>query len=167
MRALAAVRGVLMIALCASSLLAVGARAQESGNRSPPSSSLATFDDLYARVTAAAASGDLPASVATAAEELSFSLRRDLIRRDAEIEVLKLEASRFTGQRQQETLDDLIRAAATKERRLWVAIRQLERLANETAEPPGEDTEQAEAGKKTAQFRIDFEAEDVIENPDP
>ena len=110
----------------------------------------------------------------TAAEEIRFALTTDLIRSDAEIEVLKLEAARFSGERQREALEALVRAAAARERRLWVAIRQLERLSGEPApdltEPASAAKEVAAAGddaRKKRGFEISFEPEDVTEDADP
>ena len=159
-------RTVLKVAVCTGLLLAVGARAEEGGV-DPPPSSLAAFDELYDRLTTAA-EGDGPTpDIAAPAEEVRFGLRTALIRRDAEIEVLKLEAARFTGERQAEALSSLVRAAAARERSLWLAIRQLERLAGESlallpvAEPAGEE----EATKGRLEFS--FEAQDVLKDPDP
>ena len=158
--------GVLKVALCTGLLLVAGARAEEGG-ADPPPSSLATFDELYARLTTAAEGGGPTPDIAAPAEELRFALRTALIRSDAEIEVLKLEAARFTGERQAEALSDLVRAAAARERSLWLAIRQLERLAGEppaavpVAEPPGEE------GATGGGLEISFEPQNVIEDPDP
>ena len=158
--------GALAMALCASLFLPLAAQPEEGGIPSPPSS-LATFDELYARLTTAPEDGRLAPDTAAPAEELRFALRKELIRSDAEIEVLKLEAARFAGERQEEALNGLVCAAAARERSVWLAIRQLERLAGEplaplqVAEPPGKE----EANKRG--LEISFEPQDVIEDPDP
>lgn len=170
-------RGVLTAVLCAPLAIAAGARAEEGGTPSPPSS-LAVFDELYARLTAVPEDGGAP-SGAAAAEEIRFGLKTDLIRSDAEIEVLKLEAARFSGERQLQALDALVRAATARERRLWAAIRQLERLAGEpalavegaapTAEtmPPADAAAAGDKAGAKRGFGIDFAPADVIEDPDP
>ena len=129
----------------------------------------------------AVADGRLPPSARTAAEDHRFGLKKDLIRADAEIEVLKLEAARYDGARQQEALDRLLAAAAARERRICVAIRQLEDLAGvsadlsamtpsaEATELPAADGSVAEGegkGKKGKKLRIVFESEDLIDDPD-
>ena len=162
--------GVLAVAICAGLLLAAAARAEEGG--APPSSSQAAFDELYARITAAVAGSELPAAVATSAEEIRFELTTELIRRDAEIEVLKLEAGRFAGDRQAAALDGLVRAATARERRVWTSIRRLERLTGTAAaapveaEPPPADSEEVDSDDRGS-FRITFEAQNVVEDPDP
>ena len=161
----AAARGVLMVIRLRAAPGAVGAQAEEGGTGSP--SSLAAFDDLYDRLVESPDGGSPSAGLATAAEELRFGLRTDLIRSDAEIEVLKLEAARFTGERQKQALDDLVRAAAARERQLWVALRQLERLAGEPPGPVEEAEPQSDRGEKNGGFGIAFEAQDLIEDPDP
>ena len=159
-------RGALLVAVCAPLSLADEARAEEGGV-DPPPSSLAAFDELYARLTTAGEGGGPTPDIAAPAEDLRFALRTALIRSDAEIEVLKLEAARFTGERQAEALNGLVRAAAARERSLWLAIRQLERLAGglpvplPVAEPAGE--EEATSGG----LQLSFEPQDVLEEPDP
>jgi hypothetical protein len=157
----------MIVTLCAPLLFAVGARAEEGGSRSSPSS-LAAFDELYARLAAESAGDGLPADAATAAaEELRFNLKSNLIRSDAEIEVLKLEAARFSGARQEDALNRLVLAAVAGERRVWLAIRQLERLAGgavaaePAAEPVGDEAE-SEGG-----LGLSFKPKDVTEDPDP
>ncbi len=153
-------------------LLAPGLRAQEEA--AAPQTSLQAFEALYAEVGT------------ETAEELAFDLKTELIRRDAEIEVLKLEAARFDGERQQQALDRLVTAAAARERQIIDHTRRLEALSG-TAAPcvegaslpaaaastAGETAPTAEAaaadakpkGKK-GKYKIVFEAEDLIDNPD-
>ena len=159
-------RGALLLAVTASLPLADGARAEEGGSP-PPSSSLAAFEELYNRITTAAGS-QLPAAVAASAEEIRFELITELIRRDAEIEVLKLEAARFDGDRQATALDGLVHAAAARERRLWTAIRRLERLTGAAAAATTEEIEPPPAdARDKGSFKIEFEAQDLLEDPDP
>jgi hypothetical protein len=164
-------RGALVMVLFLPLYLAAGARAEEGG-AVPPSSTLAAFEELYSRTTAEVADGGPAASVAIAAEEIYFSLKTKLIRSDAEIEVLKLEAARFGGERQLKALDGLVRAAATRERQLWQAIRQLEELGGKAAAlpeetpPPAEEAGDVQAGKKGS-IQISFEPQDVTTDPDP
>jgi hypothetical protein len=162
----AAARGILLLALAAPLLLAAGARAEEGGTRSPPSS-LAVFDELYARLTTATSGGRLPPDVAKASEEIRFHLQTDLIRNDAEIEVLKLEAVRFSGKRQQEALDALVGAATAREQRLWAAIRQLEQLSGETAAPAAAVEPPDAKTTGTQGFSIQAEPQNLLEDPDP
>ena len=144
-----------------------------------PQTSQGVFEALCVRVEQAAAAGDLPASAASAAEEARFALRKELIRSDAEIEILKLEAARFAGAEQQQALERLIRAAAARERRVCVAIRQLEELAGMSveisaapaataAELPAAEGEVAEGEEKAKGrgLKIVFESEDLVDNPD-
>ncbi len=167
-------RGALALALLLPLCLAAGARAEEGG-AAPPSSTLAAFEELYGRTTAEVGGGGPAAGVAVAAEEIRFGLETRLIRHDADIQVLKLEAARFRGERQQEALDGLVRAAAARERRLWQAIRQLEGLTGEAAtaamaEPASQPDERAgdgNTGTTGSSFRIESEAQDLIEDPDP
>lgn len=149
-------------------------------------SSLQAFQALYAEVEAAVADGHLQQSTAAAAEELRFGLKTDLIRSDAEIEILKLEAARFAGAEQQQALERLVAAAAARERRLCAAVRQLEELTGMSAPtvevstapaaagglepPPAEVAEEAvgegEKEPKDRGFTIVFEPEDLVNNPD-
>ncbi len=151
-------------------LLPPGLRAQENA---APQTSLAAFEALYAEVGT------------EAADEIAFELKTELIRRDAEIEVLKLEAKRFDGERQQQALDRLVAAGAARERRIIDHTRRLEALsgtpapcverAGETAAaastaPPaaGETAVSADVepkGKK-GKYKIVFEPEDLTDNPD-
>lgn len=160
-------RGVLTAALCAPLALAAGAQAEEGGTPSPPSSSQASFEDLYARLMAGTDGSKPPASVVTAAGEIRFSLTTDLIRSDAEIEVLKLEAARFGGERQRQALDSLVRAAAARERRLWLALRQLERLTGEPAPAVDEAPDASGDAPRIRGVEISFEPADVTEADDP
>ena len=155
--------------------LAPGLRAQEEA--APPRSSLQAFEALHAQVETAAAAGRLPDGSAAAAEELAFDLKTELIRREAEIEVLKLEAARFDGEPQRQALDRLVAAAAARELRVCVAIRQLEELAGVSADlsaaPAAAGAASADAeeqpgaeGKKKGKLSVTFEAEDLVENPD-
>ena len=157
--------GVLAAVVCASLFLSVAAQAEEGGNQPP--SSLAIFDELYARLTTDPEGSRQPPEVSEPAEELRFALRRELIRSDAEIEILKLEAARFTGERQEEALNRLVSAAAARERSVWRAIRQLERLAEEppAAMPVAEPAAEEEAAR--GGLGISFEPKNVLEDPDP
>ena len=100
-------------------LLPPGLPAQEEA--AAPQTSLAAFETLYAQIGTAAA------------DEIAFGLKTELIRLDAEIEVLKLEAARFDGERQQQALDRLVAAAAHRERRIIDHIRRLEALSGTSA----------------------------------
>lgn len=176
----AGARAVLVAALCLPLVLTTGARAEEGGSRSPPSSTLAAFEELYQRIAKTAE--DANAAASAAADEIRFGLETDLIRADAEIEVLKLEAARFTGERQRQALDRLVAAAAARERRLWRAIRRLEALTGESAVAPAAPTREApdvgaatgqdeataaEDGGKPSSIQMVFEKQDVTEDPDP
>lgn len=160
-------RGVLTAALCAPLALAAGAQAEEGGTPSPPSSARASFEALYASLATATDGSGPPASVVAAAEEIRFGLETDLIRSDAEIEVHKLEAARFAGEPQREALDALVRAAAARERRLWIAIRQLERLAGEPAPAVDEAPDASGDAPRIRGVEISFEPADVTEADDP
>ena len=162
----AVARGSLLLALCLSLLSTGGVRAEEGGEKSPPSS-LAAFDDLYARLMSPPEGGHPAPDVATAAEALRFDLRTDLIRDEAEIEVLKLEVARFAGERQRLALDRLVDAAAARERRLWLAIRQLEGLAGAPAVAPPAMVAADEADEKKGGLQVFAEANDPTEDPDP
>ena len=166
-------------------LLLAPAASRAGEEAASPPSSLQIFKALYAEVEAAVAAGSLPQSTGLAAEELRFGLKTDLIRSDAEIEILKLEAARFAGAEQQEALERLVQAAAAREQRLCAAVRQLEELsgmsaddsvaAAEAAAAEAPATEEAIAeeagdeGQKKRQKRgltVVFEAEDLVDNPD-
>lgn len=157
----------LVAALLAS---AIDSRAQEEGT------SLGAFEDLYARVQEAVDEGNLPASARAEAEDLRFALQKDLIRHDAEIEVLKLEAARYRDEEQQHALDRLVAAAAARERRVIEHVRSLERLAGMSVDlsqppPPAAEEETSAAAEKAEDkkggFEITFKAQDLIEDPDP
>lgn len=164
----------LMLVLVFTLLVPGAAARAEEG--SAPSSSLEAFEKLYAEVEQAVADGRLPPSAGTAAEDHRFDLEKDLIRTDAEIEILKLEAARYEDARQDEALERLIAAAAARERRMCVAIRQLEGLAGmpadlsavpTAAEAAAEEVvAEGEKKLKKGKFNVTFEAEDLVENPD-
>ncbi len=136
-----------------------------------PQTSLEAFEALYAEVAT------------EAADEIAFELKTELIRRDAEIEVLKLEAARFDGERQQQALDALVAAGAARERRIIDHVRRLEALSGTAAPcvvaagataavvPAAGETAEAMAGdaepkEKKGKYKIVFEAEDLTDNPD-
>lgn len=155
------VLGLWLVAL----LLAPALRAEERAP--PPHTSSQVFEALYAEMETAAAEGRVAAATMAAAEKVAFDLRRGLIRSDAEIEVLKLEVARFTGEKQEGALAGLIGAAAAREK-LWCdAIRQLEGLAAMPASEEArlQDEEGEESGKK-GPLGFSFEPADLIEDPD-
>ncbi len=153
-------------------LPAPGLQAQEEA--AAPQTSLEAFEALYAEVGTAEA------------EEIAFELKTELIRGDAEIEVLKLEAARFDGKHQMQTLDRLVAAAAARERRIIGHTRRLEALSGASAPcveavgapaasvpgagaVAGETAETAATepkGGKNGTFQITFEPEDLVDNPD-
>lgn len=142
-------------------LFAPGLRAQEEA--AAPQTSLEAFEALYAEVGT------------EAADEVAFDLKTELIRRDAEIEALKLEAAHFDGERQRQTLDRLAAAAAARERQIIDHTRRLEALSGVAAPcvaaagapvatiPAAGD---AKPKDKKGGYKITFEAEDLTDNPD-
>ena len=157
-------RGAGLPGLVIALLLLAPAASRAGEEAAPASSSVKIFKALSAEVEAAVA---------------RFALRKELIRSDAEIEILKLEAARFAGAEQQQALERLIRAAAARERRVCVAIRQLEELAGMSveisaapaataAELPAAEGEVAEGEEKAKGrgLKIVFESEDLVDNPD-
>ncbi len=147
-------------------------------------SSLEIFEALHAKVGEEVAAGRLPESVAAAADDLRFELDKELIQSDAEIEILKLEAARYRGERQEKALDRLAAAAAQRERRILSAVRRLERLAGmsvvelpapEAADAPSADAEAEPAAgddppaeeEKKWRFKITSEPEEFVDDPPP
>ncbi len=146
-------------------------------------SSLEIFEALQAKVGEEVAAGRLSESVAAAAGDLRFELDKELIQSDAEIEILKLEAARYQGARQQKALDRLAAAAAQRERRILSAVRRLEQLAGmsvvEVPEAPSAETETAEVDEPAAEedpppeeekkwrIKITSEPEEFVDDPPP
>ncbi len=138
-------------------------------------SSLEVFEAVYREVERAVAEGEVPASAGAAAEELRFDLEKTLIRSDAELEVLKLEAARYQGERRAAALDSLSNAAAARERMIWLEIRRLEGLSGISADllPSPEAAAAAEGAaaadveeKKIRRLQITFQSEDLVDHPD-
>lgn len=127
------------------------------------SPALRLFETFYSEIEQAA---DLSAEDATRAKDVRFDLERDLIRADAEIDVLKLEVARFTGERQTEALDGLLRLVAKKERRIYDAIQRLEELAGMPVCLSEERSGEKEA-KKERRFDLTWEPEDLIDDVRP
>jgi hypothetical protein len=160
-----------MLALLLASRLQAG---EEAG---PPVSALERFEDLRVRVGKAVTDGRLSAETGEAANGLAFELEKELLRRDAEIGVLRLEVVRHDGELQQRALDELIAAAAAREAWVLTQTRQLEELTGIPAagglgaadasavDPPPESPEEGEPAAEGP--RITFEPADLIENPDP
>ena len=169
-------------------LLFLGPGLWAEDEASAPRPRLQVFECLQDQVAAAVEQGRLPADAAAAADGLAFDLERELIRKDAEIEVARLEAARFDGDAQQQALDRLVAAVAARERVVIEHVRRLEELAGPSpctepapgtsalaaapasvtspeseSEPAGDD----EPRRKGLGLTIAFEAHDVIEDPDP
>ncbi len=174
-----------LVALAFALILAapaiVRARAAETADAPVAKSSTEVFEAVYREVERAVAAGEVPASAGSAAEELRFDLEKALIRSDAELEVLKLEAARYQGERRAAALDSLSNAAAARERMIWMEIRRLEGLSGisadllpspdpaaageaaveeEAEEPPDEED------KTRRRFNITFQSEDLVDHPD-
>ena len=171
-------------------LLVFGPSVRAENAASAPSPQLAAFEELRARVADEIAEGRLPAGTATATDELSFELERELIRSHAEIDVLRLEIARFEGEAQRRAVDRLIEVVAAREGRVVEMTRRLEELAGVSPTPvePVADSEpvafeesrafatSGAAGEPAAgndvedegaTIEISFEAQDLTEEPDP
>jgi len=127
------------------------------------SPALRLFETFCSEVEADA---DLSAQDATQAKDVRFDLERDLIRADAEIEVLKLEVARFTGERQAEALDGLLRLVAKKERRIYDAIQRLEELDGMPVCLSEERSGEKEV-KKKRRFHLTWEPEELVDDVPP
>jgi len=129
------------------------------------SPALRLFETFYSEIESTA---DLSAEEATQAKDVRFDLERDLIRADAEIDVLKLEVARFTGERQAEALDGLLRLVAKKERRIYDAIQRLEELAGMPVCLSEERSGEKEAKtKKERRFNLTWEPEEFVDDVPP
>jgi hypothetical protein len=159
------------------------------GAASEPSPQLRAFQALLAQVEAAATAGLLGADVAAAAAELDFDLKRELIRAEAEIAVLRLEVAAFDGKAQQLAIDRLVAAVAGRESAVNERTRHLERVAGMSRcpdpvptkaassmaesgpeadpETPAEEAGQPMPTDRGRVLEMAFEAQDLIEDPDP
>jgi hypothetical protein len=156
------------MAIC---LVGSGLRADtESGVTPDLDDSLAVFEALLSTLKSEVAAGHRGTEALPAADELAFELEKDLIRGDAEIEILRLEVLRRDGDLERQALDRLITAIAARERRVRDQIRRLEQLSGismaacppSSLAPPDEEPPGAEAG-----FKIIFEASDPTVDPVP
>jgi len=166
-------------------LLFLGSNLRAEGEAVEPRPPLKIFQALGADVETAVQEGRLPETAAAAAQELAFDLERDLILHEAGIAVLRLEVTRFEGEAQQQALDRLIAAVAARELEVVEQIRRLEALAAGSPSaglaawnfevappivPPDPPSDQAGSEAPPRQglgWGLDFEAEDVIDDPDP
>jgi len=142
-------------------LLGLGLPAEESAVETRPL--LEACEVLRTQIAEEAALRQAPADAA-AADEVAFVLEREQIRSDAEIEVLKLEVARFTGEKQGAALASLIRLIEARERRWCHAIGRLEGLAA----VPGsvEFKQQGEKGEKEGRLSVTFEPADLTKDPE-
>jgi hypothetical protein len=173
------VRPLEILTLLGALLLAVNAHAQSAPADLSPAE---VFQALYEHVTSEVEGGRLTPEVGQQARELWIGFRKAVIESDAELEILKLEASSSQGSRQAEALEALVEATAARERLLIGYVRRLEGLSGVSAksvaatvvdeaaeeaptpEGEGEAEEDPEKGKKK-RLQIDFEPEDLINTP--
>ncbi|MDH3525407.1 MAG: hypothetical protein OES32_17680 [Acidobacteriota bacterium] len=152
-------------------LLLLGPALRAAAETPAPLPPLESFRTLLAQVGQAVGEGRLPAGAAALADELAFDLERDLIRGDAEIEVLRLEVARFDGEAQQEALDRLIAAVVARQLAVGARLRRLEELAGIAPCAAGADLPAAESAAPAAEdgrgWSVAFGAADVTEDPVP
>ncbi len=163
---LAAFPAPLLTALAVFAALAVIPRAGLAQEADASSPALQLFEAFYAEIVGAAEDSRLPAEAASKAKDVRFDLERDLIRADAEIEILKLEVARFTGERQAEALDGLLHTVAKRERRIYDQIQRLEELAGMPVCLSEERSGEKEAQKKR-RFNLTWEPEEFVDDVPP
>jgi hypothetical protein len=87
------------------------------------------FQSRYEEIQQAVKRGALPDETNSRAQDLWVSLRKDLISRNARIDILRLEATQYTGERQQRALDEIIRETADREGMIANYLGKLDRMA--------------------------------------
>ncbi len=87
------------------------------------------FESRYEEIQQAVKRGALPDEANTRAQDLWLLLRKDLIGRNARIDILRLEATQYTGERQQRALDELVRETADREGMIASYLGKLDRIA--------------------------------------
>lgn len=152
------VRMLLLVTLSMSTPF--GIFANENTTRS---AALKIFESFEAEIASAISDGRLPAEVAERAEELRLDLERDLIRIEAEIAVLRLDARRFTGTRQEEAIDQLIREVVRREKRIYDQIQRLEQLVGMPVCLPSEE-EGEESENPTPRLEFRWEPEEFVDD---
>jgi len=127
------VRPLLTVGLVAGLIVGAAASQAQEGTSEPENPTIAAFEALRSHIAEEVRQGRLPASAESQAEEIGFELEADRIRTNADIQVLMLEVRRFTGERQETALTELVRAVAARERQLFDRLRQLEKVAGVSA----------------------------------
>lgn len=149
--------------------LFVGVAASLAQEESPPPEdpTIAAFEALQGYIAEEVREGRLPASAASQAEEIAFALETERIRADADIRVLMLQAQRFTGERQEAALADLVGAAAARERLIFHHLRQLEKVAGVSAPAPamaGGEEQKTKKKDKKSKIELEFAPEDLTKD---
>lgn len=98
-----------------------------------PHPGVETFRSKYKQVTEAVQAGSLPRETGAQADALNFSFQKYLIQSNARIEIYRLEAREYDGQRQGEALDNLMRETAARERALVTYTQKLDQLSGKGA----------------------------------
>ncbi len=137
--------------------------ASENAVASP---ALGVFEAFQKEIASAVSDSRLSPEIAAMAEDLRLDLQRDLIRIEAEIEVLRLDVSRSSGARQKESLDLLIDEVGRREKRIYDQIQRLEILAG----MPGclaAESEEGETENEAVRLNLSWEPEEFVDDVQP
>ena len=129
---------------------------------------IAALRGILEDLRAAPAAGALSPELAAAAEELWLEQQADLIRTDAELQILSLRAEGACP-----TVEEVVELIAGRERRAFERLEQLRGLLRGLPDSPVAREDQELVGEEVAReepeprLRITSEPEDLTENPTP
>jgi hypothetical protein len=126
---MAKISAALLLIAALSSLLILSTPAFAGSAAGDATPLYQAFELRYEEIQQAVKKGALPDEANSRAQDLWLSLRKDLISRNARIDILRLEATQYSGERQQRALDELVRETADREGMIANYLGKLDRIA--------------------------------------
>lgn len=135
---------------------------------------VAAFEEMHAVVRNKAKQGVLPAERAAQADELEVELKKYIIQKEAELEILQLDALHGSKAKRETAVDEIVRISAQLERTKMAYLQRMQSLLSSdgsekpvalpTVAPPNKETaakgaEEDKEGIKWRTKELDFEIE--------
>ncbi len=121
--------GIITFAFIASAEMGTEKQLPDKNMAAPTKVPLLTiFKTQYDHVINKVKDGSLPESAGVEAEDMWISVQKYMIRKNAQIEIFKLEAIEYSGTQQEEALNRLMDATAERERTLMEYIHAIGKL---------------------------------------